>query len=202
MDDTRMWQTLDSERAAVADLLEGLSDEEWSHPSLCEGWTVRDVAAHLTLGPRIRVLDTIVEFAKARGNFDRMVARTARDEARRPTGEIVAMLRGAVGSRRLAPGQKLKDAMMDVLVHTQDIALPLGIERAMPAGAAVVSAEHLWTSGWPFHARRRLAGHRLVATDADWSAGEGTKVSGPIDALVMLLAGRTATIPRLTGLSV
>lgn len=201
MDTTQIWQTIDSERAATADLLAGLSDAQWAHPSLCEGWTVREVAAHLTLAPHTTVGGAIRDFTKARGSFNRMIDQTARRSARRATAEIVAELRGIVGSRKLAPGQKLKDCLMDVMVHTQDIALPLGIDRHMPTEAAVVAADHLWQIGFPFHARRRLAGHRLVATDAEWSAGEGTEVSGPIEALVMLLAGRSATIPRLTGIT-
>ncbi|MGW6935406.1 maleylpyruvate isomerase family mycothiol-dependent enzyme [Lentzea sp. NPDC054927] len=202
MDDTQMWQTVDTERAATADLLAGLSDVEWTYPSLCEGWTVREVAAHISMAHRIGMGTAFKEFVKARGSFNRMVDRTAREEARRPTTELVTKLRGAVGFHKLAPGQTLKNALMDIMVHSQDIALPLGIERHMPIDAAVVAADDLWRIGFPFHARRRLAGHRLVATDADWSAGEGAEVSGPIEALVMLLAGRTATIPRLTGLSV
>jgi uncharacterized protein (TIGR03083 family) len=201
MQDTQMWQTIDAERAATADLLAGLSDVEWTYPSLCAGWTVREVAAHLSLAHRIGLAGAFRGFLKARGSFNRMVDQTARAEARRPTAELVAELRGAVGAHRLAPGQTLKNAMMDVMVHTQDIALPLGIERHMPIEAAVVAADDLWRIGFPFHARRRLAGHRLVATDADWSAGEGAEISGPIEALLMLLAGRTATIPRLTGIS-
>lgn len=201
MDDTRMWQTIDSERAATADLLAGLTDVEWTYPSLCEGWTVREVAAHLSLAPRMKIGTTLGAFVRARGSFNRMVDQTARAEARRPTGELVAELRGIVGSRKLAPSQSLKNALMDVMVHSQDIALPLGVERHMPVEAAVVATDDLWRIGFPFHARRRLAGHRLVATDADWSAGEGAEISGPIEALVMLLAGRTATIPQLTGIS-
>ncbi len=201
MNENEIWQTIDSERAATAELLAGLTDAEWTQPSLCGGWTVREVAAHLTLGPRVTIGEAIKGFVKARGNFNRFVDQTAREAARRPTAEIVANLRGIVGSRKLAPGQKLKDAMMDVLVHTQDIALPLGLERSMPTEAAITSADHLWQMGFPFHARRRLAGRRLAATDADWSAGEGAEVSGPIDALVMLLAGRTATISKLTGIA-
>ncbi|MCP2247532.1 maleylpyruvate isomerase family mycothiol-dependent enzyme [Lentzea aerocolonigenes] len=202
MDETAMWQTIDSERAATADLLAGLTDVEWTYPSLCEGWTVREVAAHLSFADRVGVGTAFKAFVRARGSFNRMVDQTARAEARRPTAEIVANVRGAVEHHRLAPGQTLKNALMDIMVHTQDITLPLGIERHMPIDAAVVAAEDLWRMGFPFHARRRLAGHRLVATDADWSAGEGTEVSGPIEALVMLLAGRTATIPRLTGIKV
>lgn len=201
MDTAQIWQTIDAERAATAELLAGLSDEEWTRPSLCEGWTVREVAAHLTLAPHATIGASLRDFARARGSFNRMIDQTARRSARRPAAEIVADLRGIVGTRKLAPGQKLKDALMDVMVHTQDIALPLGIDRHMPADAAIVAANHLWQMGFPFHARRRLAGHRLVATDAEWSAGEGTEVRGPIEALVMLLAGRSATIPRLTGIS-
>jgi uncharacterized protein (TIGR03083 family) len=201
MDDKQMWQTIDAERAKTADLLANLTDVEWTYPSLCEGWTVREVAAHLSLAHRVGVLGALVGFTRARGSFNRMVDQTARAEAKRPTAEIVAELRGAVGVPKLAPGQTLKNALMDVMVHTQDIALPLGIERHMPIDAAVVSADDLWRIGFPFHARKRLAGYKLVATDADWSAGEGTEVSGPIQALVMLLAGRTATIPQLTGMS-
>jgi len=201
MDDTRMWRTIDSERAATADLLAGLTDVEWTYPSLCEGWTVREVAAHLSLAPRMKIGKTLGAFVRARGSFNQMVDQTARAEARRPTDELVAELRGIVGSRKLAPGQSLKNALMDVMVHSQDITLPLGVERHMPVEAAVVAADDLWRIGFPFHARRRFAGHRLVATDADWSAGEGAEIRGPIEALVMLLAGRTATIPQLTGIS-
>ncbi|MFD5831373.1 maleylpyruvate isomerase family mycothiol-dependent enzyme [Lentzea sp. NPDC060358] len=202
MDEQRMWQTIDSERAATADLLAGLTEAEWTCPSLCDGWTVREVAAHLSLAPRMGLGAALGAFARARGSFNRMVDQTARAEARRPTGELVAELRGIVGSRTLAPSQSLKNALMDTLVHAQDIAIPLGVEHAMPLDAAVVAADDLWRIGFPFHARRRLAGHRLVATDARWSAGEGAEISGPVEALVILLAGRTATIPRLTGITV
>lgn len=201
MDDTRMWQTIDAERAATADLLASLTDDQWAQPSLCAGWTVREVAAHLTLGPRMGLGGTLVAFVKARGGFNRMVDQTARAEARRPAAEIVAELRGTVGRHRLAPGQSLKNALLDAMVHAQDIALPLGVDHAMPVDAAVVVADDLWRMGFPFHARRRFAGRRLTATDTAWSAGEGAEISGPIEALAMLLAGRTATIPRLTGIT-
>lgn len=199
MDDDAIWLTIDAERASLADLLSSLSGTEWQHPSLCAGWTVRHVAAHLTLAPHITFGDALAGFVKARANFNRMVYDTAVRQARRPVPELVALLRSAAGSRRLAPGQKLKDALMDVLVHGQDIALPLGRTHPIPPTAAVVSADHLWQMGFPFHARRRLRGLQLTATDVDWSAGSGTQITGPIDALLLLLAGRTAGVPRLTG---
>lgn len=199
MDRDRMWQALDSERARTADLLESLSEAEWATPSLCVGWTVRDVAAHLTLGAQASLPWVTVEVVRAGGSFNRMVDRTARRHAARPVDQLVAELRDIVGSRRLAPGQKLADALMDVLVHGQDIAVPLARRHPMPPEAARVSAEHLWRIGFPFHARKKLRGFRLSATDVDWAAGEGAEIRGPIDAILPLLAGRTATLPRLTG---
>lgn len=202
MDRDAMWLALDHERAGLADLLTSLSDAEWAHHSLCAGWTVREVAAHLALGPRMGVPTVLVEIVRARGSFNRMVDSTARRRSTRPVGQLVADLRDIVGSRRLAPGQKLADALMDVLVHGQDIAVPLNKTHPMPLEAARVSAEHLWRIGFPFHARKRLRGFRLSATDVDWAAGDGAEVRGSIEALLPLLAGRTATLPRLSGAGV
>ncbi|GAA3816267.1 maleylpyruvate isomerase family mycothiol-dependent enzyme [Amycolatopsis tucumanensis] len=201
MEQNDKWLAIDAERTRIADLYETLTDVERTYPSLCDGWTVHDVATHVALAPHVGVGTVLKAALRARGNFNRMVYDlTKRESARLSPPEVVELLRTAVGMRRLAPRQSLDNALMDVHVHAQDIAMPLGRRLPMPAEAAVASADHLWEIGFPFHARKRLAGHRLIATDADWRAGEGTEVRGPIQALVMLLAGRTATIPQLTGI--
>ena len=199
MDLDALWREIDTERAGVADLLESLSPHEWERQSLCDSWTIRDVAAHMTLGPTMSVPDAVIAFILARGSFNRMIHRTAVAQARRSPDELVALLRGAVGSRRLAPGQKVKDALFDVLVHGQDIALPLNRDLVMPTEAAVVAADHVWRMGFPFHARKRLAGLQLTATDAPWNVGAGEELSGPIHALLLLLSGRTAALTQLEG---
>ncbi|MEU1282402.1 maleylpyruvate isomerase family mycothiol-dependent enzyme [Streptomyces sp. NPDC005805] len=200
MDTDQIWRVIDAERASLADLLDGLTPEEWELPSPCEGWRVRDVAAHLTLAPRVGTGRALLEFARARGSFDRMVRDTALREAARPTAEIVAELRGIVGSRRLAPSTTITEPLLDVLVHGQDIALALGRRRAVPAEPARIAADRVWSRSWPFRARRRLNGLRLTATDADWRRGEGEAVSGPMGALLLVLTGRTGSaLPALSG---
>ena len=78
--------------------------------------------------------------------------------------------------------------------------MPLGLPATMPLEAAREGADRVWRMGWPFWARRRLRGVRLAATDVDWEAGEGVEVRGPIQALLLLLTGRTeAALPHLTG---
>jgi uncharacterized protein (TIGR03083 family) len=198
-----VWAATDRERASLADLLDGLTAQEWEQPSLCAGWRVREVAAHLALahtglGPALLAL------GRAGGSFDRMVRDTALRHATAPTGQLVGEIRAMVGSRRRAPGITHLEPLLDVLVHGQDIAIPLGRPRPVPVEPAVAAATRVWTTGWPlstaFHARRRLRGLRLVATDAEWSAGEGERVEGPIGAQLLLLTGRTtAAVGRLDG---
>ena len=38
------------ELAAISELLHELRPEEWDVPSLCDGWRVRDVIGHMSLG--------------------------------------------------------------------------------------------------------------------------------------------------------
>jgi hypothetical protein len=61
-----------------------------------------------------------------------------------------------------------------------------------------VAADRVWISDRMFHARKKLAGYRIVATDATWSAGQGQEVTGPISAL-LLLTGRPAALAHLSG---
>jgi uncharacterized protein (TIGR03083 family) len=67
-------------------------------PTLCAGWTIRELAAHLSFGPRARIGDVLIQAARARGSFDRMVDATARRDAARPPAALIADLHAAAGS--------------------------------------------------------------------------------------------------------
>ncbi|AVH61135.1 MULTISPECIES: maleylpyruvate isomerase family mycothiol-dependent enzyme [Streptomyces] len=193
------WQIIDRERAGLAELLASLGPDEWELPTQCGDWRVRDVAAHLTIAPRITYGTAVREFVRARGNLDGMIHDTAVRAAERPVAEIVSNLRSVIGSRRLAPGTTRREPLLDILVHGQDIALALGRERTMPAEAARDAADRVWTMRFPPRPWP-LPRHRLVATDVEWTRGEGEEISGPIFALLLLLTGRTAAaLPRLNG---
>jgi uncharacterized protein (TIGR03083 family) len=193
-----VWRVIDDERSRLADLLEELSDPEWRTPSLCREWTVREVAAHLTLahtGP----LSAAGSLIRAGGGFNRMIRDTAIRQARLPVQEYPRRLRSMVGSRRTAPFITELEPLVDVLCHAQDIARPIGRPYPMPADAAVAAAEHIWRRSFPFRAQRRLRGYELVATDAPWRAGVGVRVEGPISALLLLVSGRPAALADLDG---
>jgi uncharacterized protein (TIGR03083 family) len=199
MDKDQAWQVIHQERTALADLLATLSPEEWAHPSLCADWSVRDVAAHVISAPEATVGQTAAAIIRAKGSFDRANHDFAQRLATRPDEAIVADYRRLAESRRLAPGTTCKDALVDVLVHTQDIAIPLGRTHEMPREAARASASAFAQRSFPFKARQRLADLRLEATDIDWSTGQGPLVRGPIAALLLLVTGRPAALAWLEG---
>jgi uncharacterized protein (TIGR03083 family) len=198
MDLDEVWRTIDSERAGLADLFEDLTAAEWATPSLCQAWRVGDVAAHLTLS-HAGYREAFVGAVRARGNFDVMIRDSALRAASLPRAEYPRRLRAMVGSRRTAPFITPLEPLIDVLVHGQDVAVPLGRIRPMPAAAATAAAQRAWDMGFPFRARKRLAGLRLAAQDAGWAAGSGAPVEGPIAALLLLVTGRDAAVDQLTG---
>jgi uncharacterized protein (TIGR03083 family) len=202
-----IWSEVDDQRRRTVAMLEALTDDQWDHPSLCEGWTVRHVAAHLTL--QRQHLPDIVRFLVRHPSLlgavtlNRMINRTARLEAELPTDEIITRISAGIGSRRrntfIAPAGSLSDA----LVHAQDIALPLGLDLEMRPTAARIAVDHIWATrhGWTGSVFRQLPldGYRLVATDVDWSAGTGPHVTGPAGALLLLVTGRRIALSGLEG---
>jgi uncharacterized protein (TIGR03083 family) len=196
-----IWRVIDAQRTALADLLAELSDAEWRQQSLCAAWTVRDVTAHLTQ-QQLGVLDLIRFMSGWRGSMDRTIEHAARRHAAElTTGEFVAELRGMVGSRRHTVVVTPREVLCDILVHGQDIAIPLGREYPVPAGAAAFAATRVLSMRWPrpLPATKRVAKFRLTATDTDWSAGTGPEVRGPMDALLLVCTGRLVALPRLSG---
>jgi uncharacterized protein (TIGR03083 family) len=185
-----IWGYIDEQRADLADLLDTLTSDQWNTPSLCPGWTVRDVAAHITHSTTNWGRLTY-ELVRSGFRFDAVTLRMAREDRRSPE-EIVAAMRAMVGGRRRPPGTAVTDPLMDVMVHGQDIAIPLGIQRHMPTVPAVIVAKRLWKMGFPFKARQRFADVQFSATDAEFTVGQGRDVRGPIADIVMTLAGRPA----------
>ncbi len=200
MDRAQGWRVVDEQRAVLADLLETLTAEQWATASWCAGWTVREVAAHLgvaALTPTRVVLSAAV---RARGDLDRLIDLTTRERAAaRSPAQIVDDLRAIVGSRRLAPATVWRDPLLDILVHTQDIARPLGRPVAMPTEAARTALDWVWQRRFPFFPARRFRGLRLVADDVQWARGAGPEIRGPVASLLLVSAGRTAAVADLRG---
>jgi uncharacterized protein (TIGR03083 family) len=199
MTEDEVWAAVALARASFVDLVTGLGPADWERPSLCAGWRVHDVAAHLTLAPTSTRRALVRGLVRGHGSFDRMMDLLTREAGSRPREDVLATLRATAGSRRLAPGTTPRVALVDALVHTQDVAVALGIEVPAPQVAAREAAERVWAVSFPFRARRRLAGFHLVAADVPWHRGEGQQVTGSMTALLLLLTGRPAALAHLDG---
>lgn len=200
MDIDEQWQVITEQRRLLADLLDGLDAGQWEAPSLCDAWRVRDVAAHLSMVPKPPSAALLVRHGvAARGNFNRLNRDIAIAHAARPTAQIVADVRDHAASRKVPVVTSPRNVLFDLLTHIQDIARPLDLEVPAPVAAYQSAAERVWAMGWPFHARRLIAGHRLVAVDSTFAVGEGTVVTGPTAALLLALTGRPAALRDLDG---
>jgi uncharacterized protein (TIGR03083 family) len=187
------WAAVTAVRLEIADLLETLSAEELEAQSLCTQWRVRDVAGHLALVPTITTWQLLSVAPRAGFNMHRMNTLLARRAGSAPTDSIVTKLRRHAADQRTARVLNVADSLFDVVVHSQDIARPLGRTLTVPADYTRAGLERVWTMGWPFNAKKKLAGLRLIATDTDWAVGDGPEVTGSAMALLLLLTGRTAT---------
>ncbi|MCD4534208.1 maleylpyruvate isomerase family mycothiol-dependent enzyme [Nocardioides sp. cx-169] len=188
-----------AERLALADLVAHLDDAQWATPSLCGAWTVRDVVAHLTGTTRDGLGTILVAAVRARGSFDRMeVDRAARRATRHSTEELVQMLRESAASSRRTPGSSRMDPLMDLVIHAQDIARPLGLVHTSPPEVVAASLAYVATNRF-MGAPRRLRGLRIVSTDTGWSYGHGAAVRGADVDLLLAISGRPAGLVALSG---
>ncbi|MFD5175375.1 maleylpyruvate isomerase family mycothiol-dependent enzyme [Nocardia sp. NPDC058379] len=190
MDVDQHWRIIAEQRRAIADLLTTLTPAELDSPSLCDRWRIRDVAAHVALAPQPPgPLCMLREAARARGSFHRLNHDIAVRHAD-ATPDLAADLSVVADSRRLPVVTNYRNIHYDVIVHAQDIARPLGRTIAVDPAAAAVAAQRVWTMGWPFWAKRRLADVTLVAEDSPWTVGSGPEIRGTTLDLLLLLTGR------------
>ncbi len=185
-----------AERTDLADLLATLTPEQWEVPSLCDGWRVRDVVAHVMSFDGVSLLGMLRRAVRGRIVH---INQVGIDElASLSTEQLLDKLRAQLRPQGLATIFGGRLALLDVTIHRQDIRRPLGVPREIPAerlrcvlGDSVRSPE---LPGW--HLSR---GVRLRPTDLDWSHGSGPEITGPAEAVLMAVAGRQGAVEELAG---
>lgn len=188
-----------AERAALIEDLDGVDDRRWEEPSLCGGWTVHDVVAHLIDTARTTRLGFVVGLARAGFDFHRQNARGVERERGASPRETLERL-GRVTSRRSTPPAPLDTRIVEEVVHGEDIRRPLGISRSYPREAVVRSLRLQARTPASFGgAKERIARIRLTAADADVSIGEGPEVSGPALSMLLAVSGRRVALGDLDG---
>jgi uncharacterized protein (TIGR03085 family) len=106
----------DTERSALCDLLDELGPDA---PTLCEGWTTRDLATHLYVRDR----DPKAWAGISVGRLQGLAEKAMDEQAGRPYGEIVAAVRA--GAPRWSPmglpGAKDLVNLLEFVIHHEDV---------------------------------------------------------------------------------
>lgn len=186
------------ERAEFADLLAGLSPDQWEQPSLCERWRVRDVVAHVLSYDELSRWELVRRFAKGGFLPHRVNAVGVAEYASRSPEQLTDLMRACIPPRGLTSGFGGMIALVDGMIHQQDIRRPLGIARVIPQERLRTVLNYALDVP-AVRGARRSRGLRLVATDLDWTHGNGPSVSGPGEALLMAMASRPDALNQLTG---
>ncbi|TPN08661.1 maleylpyruvate isomerase family mycothiol-dependent enzyme [Mesorhizobium sp. B2-3-3] len=194
-----VWPLVHAERAALVGDLESLDDGQWEEPSLCSGWTVHDVVAHLVDTARTTRLGFLLGLAGARFDFDRQNARGVERERCASPRDTLERLRQAA-ARTSTPPVPLDSRLVEEIVHGEDIRRPLGIARSYPQEAVVRSLRLQVRTPASFGGARELVARtRLTASDAGLSIGEGPEVCGPALSLLLAVSRRRVALDDLGG---
>jgi uncharacterized protein (TIGR03083 family) len=189
-----------AQRAELGEVLAGLPGPSWEEPTLCAGWRVREVVAHITMpfrygGPRF-----VLELARSRGRFNAMADRVARrDAARMSPAELAEAVRSNAGHPWKPPGGGFTGALAHDLIHGLDITVPLGIGRPVPEDRLrLILPGSLAGKSVKFFGVD-LDGIELRAEDMDWTLGSGAPLTGTAADLLLVLCGRKLPPGRLAG---
>lgn len=187
------------ERRAQADECAGYSADDWSAPTPCPRWRVRDLVGHLVQSPSFATL--VRSIVRHRFDVDEMVASSAIETARQHSDdELVELLRAHATDRWTAPGVRPEGQLLDQIVHGWDLRTATDRPvRDRPAERYRRALDYAVGAKSIFRGAARANGLRLVATDVDWSYGSGPLVTGPAELIVAGVLGRTRAVDALDG---
>ncbi len=187
------------ERRALAAFLAPLSEAQWEHGTWCDGWDVKHVVGHLVSMAESSASRSLIGLASSGFRVERAIDTAARKYAAGSGEDVFARYLAVVRARKAISGPE-HIALGEIMVHGEDIRRGLGKEAAhRPESHLRAIIDHYRKVGAPLGARRRVAGLRLVATDIDWSVGEGPEVRGPVMSLILTMVGRRRALVDLGG---
>ncbi|MGB8383584.1 MAG: maleylpyruvate isomerase family mycothiol-dependent enzyme [Dermatophilaceae bacterium] len=196
-----IWPTVHRERAALAADLAGLAETQWSTPSLCAGWTVRDVLAHMSATAAMTPVGFLAGFARSGFRFARVSEAGIAGALGDSPAETLRTFNSRVNASTSPPGPKVS-WLGEAIIHSEDIRRPLGLTHEHSPDVLTKVADFYRDSNLLIGAKKRIEGLRLDATDSSFGTGEGPSVRGPVLALLMAMTGRGVFCDDLEGAGV
>jgi uncharacterized protein (TIGR03083 family) len=194
-----VWEETVRLRRRFADRVESLDETAWNAPSWCEGWLVRDVLAHLVQNAERTYKSLTLDLLRGGFGPDRSMSKAAKRLRDLPVPALAGRLRRAADRRFHLPGSTEGMGLADVLVHSGDAFLPLGLPVEAPPEDAVPALDALWERGRVIVHAVPHRNRTLVATDLEWTRGSGPEVRGRAIDLLLLVANRRQVLPQLDG---
>ena len=199
VDNAALMNEIAAERTELAEVLGALSPDAWEAQSLCAGWRVREVVAHMTMPFRYSTRRFVLEVIKDRGRFNRMADRCAHRDATMPTGELVAALADNAQNPWRPPGGGLEGTLVHDVIHGLDITVALGIDRKVPEERLRIVLGSISKPKTAKYFGADLEEIALRADDMAWSFGSGDPVVGQAQDVALVLCGRKLPAGRLRG---
>ncbi len=191
---SELWDLVDDERRDLAQFLAGLSEADWDTDSLCTGWRVREVVAHLNWVPTVTRGAVFMPLLKAGWSVPKLSDRVAKERGSRPVTELLGSFAGTIGDRHVPPRSTTASVLADLFIHHQDIRRPLLRPRHVDEERLqVVLDRTIWEES------TRCRGITIRAIDMDFEQGSGPVVQGLAEALIMTVSGRKSVLTELGG---
>lgn len=184
-----------AELSELADLLAALPAAAWDEPSLCPGWRVREVVAHMTLPMHAAAPVVLLGLLRARMRWDLFADRRARLDARQTPEQLLAALRAPRMQAWTPPGGGPTGALVHAVIHGLDITEALNLQRRPPAARTRIVLDGLTAPRSLSHFGVALHGLQLRTEDLDWSYGTGRILNAPAVELALILSGRHPASP-------
>ena len=194
-----IWPVVHDERRALIHDLETLEPQQWQTPSLCVGWDVHDVLAHLVDTAKTTRLGFVRRMFAAGFDFDRdNAAGVLRERAHDPRRTLAEFR--AVSTRMSGPPAPLATRLVEAFVRGEDIRRAVAIRRDYPQAHVSTALDYqLRTSVKMGGGKEHAEGLRFVATDEAFEHGSGDEVRGPAVVLLLAVSGRPVAANELSG---
>lgn len=199
---SQIWGLVHAERAVLVEDLRGIRVDDWGRDSLCPGWSVHDVLAHLVDVALTTPTNFATTMLRAGLNLDKQNQNGMRKQRRAGPEQtleafVAVVLRTSGPPTWLAP---LESRLVEEIAHGEDIRRPLGLRRDYPQQSLASAMDYLGRTRRALGGGRELVrAMRFEANDQDYAVGDGPVVRGPATEIFMVLAGRAPRAGSLDG---